>query len=403
MVRMLAGVINVITKKPTYKSIRINAHVQEETVGKEYKPFVVKGLHTYRIGASFDNGKWNAMTSVLHYNFTGFGANKNGRAHSWKPKEQWMPSIRIGYKSNKTNIYYRNDYLHETITAKAAMNNDTYKAFTQQFITNRMAQQLQGNYFFNKKNSLNATVGYTNYQRNTKTTLVNYENGTQSLSNGDGEQDIAKLHSFNFRSTLQYYASSKIIVQPGIEINYEKAMGARIKCTPAITNYSFFLSAEYKPMKKLNIRSGFRINKNSSYNAPPFMPSLNMLYNINDDFSLRAAYARGYRAPALWEFYFNFVDANHNLKGNPNLKAEHSQSINVSINYKKNIHQNIFSSGLAGFYNVFTDLIDLAINPENNREFIYINVDKYKTAGLSLNNQLAGKSLEVRLGVLLLA
>ena len=169
-----------------------------------------------------------------------------------------------------------------------------------------------------------------------------------NLTTGEGEQDISKFNSFVFRNTLQYQISNKISLQPGIDINREKASGQRILGNPVITDYAAFVSAEIKPTDKINIRPGLRFIKNSVYDAPPVIPSINTKFILSKQLDLRLAYAYGFRSPALRELYFDFVDANHNIVGNPNLKAENSNSFNGSLNWtavpKNNMYLQCFIS-----------------------------------------------------------
>ncbi|RQO30136.1 TonB-dependent receptor [Taibaiella sp. KBW10] len=398
-----AGVINIITKKPKSESFQLNAQVLEETAGKEYNAFTNKGLHTQQLSASWAKGNWNAMLGMLHYDFGGYGADSIGRNHSWKPKEQWIPSLSLGYRKEHWNLAYRNDYLLETIYAKGAINTDIYKATTQTFTTNKIAQQLQFNYNWNPKWSWNSSLSYTDYKRYTKTELIDYNTRTKELTQGEGQQDTAKFKALNFRGSLLYVLSTKLSLQPGIEYSLDAANGARIKGHPVIHNYAAFLSLEYKPTDKINIRPGFRVNKNSLYEAPPVLPSLNTLYRINNNISVRLSYAQGFRAPGLRELYFTFQDANHNLNGNPNLKAEYSHSFNGSFAYRKPVNEKSeYSTEVAYFYNTFRDLITLAPDPNDSRRYIYFNIAKNRTTGISLANKYITRNIEWRIGGLLL-
>lgn len=399
----LAGVINIITKKPEEESWQINARIQEETVGKEYKPFGTRGLHAQYVSAQWDLGHWNAMISLNHNDFRGFGADTFGRNHAWKPKEQWLPSMKIGYRSDRFNIYYRPDYLYETILTKGAINMDTYKGSNKEFVTNKTAHQLQAGYVINDRWSANAISNYSHYTRNTSTIIKNFATQEETLSTAQGDQDVANFDNFTFRTTAQYIYSGKWSFQPGFEINYEQATGDRIEGNPSYTDFSAFLSAEYKPTNSLNLRPGLRVTKNSLYEAPPLIPSINALYRFNDHYNLRASYARGYRAPALRELYFDFVDANHNLKGNPDLEAENSNSVNASLTYINNYEGNkVISSELGGFFNTFDNLISLAANPEDPNEYINVNIDEYRTAGVSWKNRFRTDDVEIALSGLML-
>ncbi|OJV56493.1 MAG: hypothetical protein BGO31_15535 [Bacteroidetes bacterium 43-16] len=406
----MAGVINIITKRPESNSIQLNAQVNEETAGKEYGFGTGKGLHTQQLSGSWDNGKLNVFASVMHYDFGGWGPDIYNRDHKWKPKEQILPSLRVGYRGENWDIMYRNDYLREAIVTKQPINLDNSRALNQFFSTDRMAHQLQHNHNWNNKWFLNTSVGYTDYRRYTKSDQLDYANKTITPAVGEGLHDTAQLYSANWRTSLLYVYSKKLSIQPGIEYSYDKASGARIVGEPSISNFAGFLTLEYKPFDKFNIRPGVRFTKNSKYDAPPLIPSLNTLYQVNDNISLRASYAQGYRAPAIRELYFIFKDSNHDLRGNEDLKAENSNSFNASFTYRKPFKENRFySTELSYFYNFYNNRIIYAqmrlpneSGNDSSNVFVLKNDEKYRTTGLSLANRFVTPKVEWRLGGMIL-
>jgi outer membrane receptor for ferrienterochelin and colicins len=395
----LAGVINIITKKHIKNNFSVNAKVQEETAGSEYYPFSYKGVHQQNVGINYKKNDWALTVGGTHNDHDGFGGDDYGRGKTWKPKEQWLGNAKIGYSKGAFNAYYRIDALKEDILSRNPINFSNYKAIDQQYVTNKLAHQLQGGYTFNKKIQLATIIGYTDYKRRTKTVRHDFEKNTDELTTGAGEQDIAKFNSFVFRNTLQYQISNKISLQPGIDINREEASGQRILGNPVITDYAAFVSAEIKPTDKINIRPGLRFIKNSVYDAPPVIPSINTKFVLSNKLDLRLAYAYGFRSPALRELYFDFVDANHNIVGNPNLKAEYSNSFNGSLNFTAVPKNNIYySASLGGFFNDFNNQIDFALASATSNQYTYFNVNKAKTTGGTLENKIAWKNLDASLG-----
>lgn len=395
----LAGVINIITKKNKANGLSLTAKVQEETAGSEYHAFNYKGVHQQNLTVDYKKNNWGFTAGGSHNDFSGFGGDAYGRDKEWLPKEQWLGNARISYDKGRFNIYYRTDLLHEDIQSKGPINYGNYKAIDQQYLTDRFTNQLQGGYTFSKKMQLAATLAYTDYKRSTKTTRHDFEKNTDELTTGEGEQDISKFNSFVFRTTVQYQLSNKISLQPGIDINREAASGPRISNSPVITDYAAFVSAEIKAGSKINIRPGLRFIKNTVYNAPPVIPSINTKFVISKNLDLRLAYAYGFRSPALRELYFYFVDANHNVVGNPNLKAENSNSINASLNWAalpKSTGN--YSVSISGFYNVFNNQIDFALSSPTSNQYTYYNVNKAKTAGGTVENKYSYKNLESSLG-----
>jgi outer membrane receptor for ferrienterochelin and colicins len=116
---------------------------------------------------------------------------------------------------------------------------------------------------------------------------------------------------------------------------------------------------------------------------------------------MRLAYAQGFRAPSIRELYFSFFDASHAIEGNPNLEAELSHSFNASWNwYVARTPSFSYTSIVSGFYNSIDNMIDYGVKPGNSAITTYINVDKYKTQGVTWNNtvQLGNASLTAGAG-----
>lgn len=165
----------------------------------------------------------------------------------------------------------------------------------------------------------------------------------------------------------------------GYEAEAEKAVGKRINDeTGIIENYALFATAEWKPIENFTVKPGLRAAYNSRYNAP-LSPSVNLLYRTPKNTEMRLSYAQGFRAPGLKELSFYFVDINHNIVGNPNLRAEQSQNLSASVKRRGTDSQRI-SWEVSGFYNHIDNLITLAQTTGN--EFSYINVGTRKTTGL---------------------
>ncbi len=192
---------------------------------------------------------------------------------------------------------------------------------------------------------------------------------------------------------------------------------------------ALFASAEYKPISTLTIKPGLRVSYNTRYGhtwvddpqdtwitniisylpiinalnyikyTPP-VPSLNVKYNLNEKFTIRAAYARGFRAPSLKELSLFFVDVNHNIQGNPNLKAENSNNFNASVVYDLPYRKNFsLSLGNTWFYNDIRDQISLAIVNPATQLYTYMNIDRFQTYGTTITADVRWKQISVNVGM----
>ena len=395
----LAGIINIITKKPGNERLSVTARVQEETANKEYAAFDGKGVHNQNLGVTWQKKGWNAYVGGTHNGFGGWQGISTTRAKDWHPKEQLLGNMKFGYRNETFNVWYRLDALNETINAMGPANVNTNQARDQKYITNRFTHQVQSDWQVNGQLHLNAILSYTDYSRKTQTTNIDLNTNRRTLSLGAGEQDLSLFDTKIFRATAQYKVSNAVSLQPGIDINMDGATGARILGSPTINDYAFFVSSELKPTSAITLRPGLRFIKNSVYDAPPLIPSLNAKIALHKNTDLRFAYARGFRSPALRELYFNFFDASHSIKGNPNLKAEYSNSFNGSLTWRSFSSSTLrITSTLTGFYNDFHNLISYGYDAANPGVMMTINVDRFKTTGGTLNNTLNAKNLQFTLG-----
>lgn len=405
----LAGVINIITKNPAKSLLNLSARVQEESAGNEYEALSGKGNHIQNFSASWKNSHWSALAGFTHNDFGGWNlASKTATisevaavTNRWKPKEQYLGNTKIGYRNNNFSIWYRLDGLKEDIDVRNGLNPNTYKGLLQTYTTHRYTQQLQSEYKISNKLQLSAIAGYTNLDRATRTVIHDFTNNTEELSTGAGEQDIAKFNATNFRATAIYNLNQSVSFQPGFEYSRDAASGQRIKGSPVINDYAAFITAEIKLGNVVNIRPGLRFIKNSIYDAPPVIPSLNAKFILSKNLDLRLAYAKGFRSPALRELYYDFVDASHNILGNPDLKAEESNSFNGSLVWSAIHHTDVeLRSTLTGFYNLVNNRIDFATSPTNNTITTLVNISRYKTTGGTLDNVFTyKKNLQASLGI----
>ncbi|GAB4031183.1 TonB-dependent receptor [Spirosoma gilvum] len=391
----LAGVINIITKKPGNERLSINARIQEETTNKDYNLLTNNGIHIQNAGITWQKKGWNLSAGVTNNTFGGWQGQSEGRTKDWLPKDQLFGHGKIGYRTENLTIYYRLDALKEDLLSEGLENVNTHQARDQKYITNRYVHQLQGDWKVNDRLQLNGQASLTDYQRRTQTTLLDLTTNRRTLSLGQGEQDVATFVSQTYRATATYKVSPAVSLQPGVDINRDASTGDRILGSPSINDYAFFVSSTLNPTTRISIRPGLRFIKNSVYDAPPVIPSLNTKIALTPTLDLRLAYARGLRSPALRELYVNFFDASHSIRGNPNLKAENSDSFNGSLVWQA---MHTFKSTLGFFYNDFRNLITYGIDPSDPRITTNINIDRFKTTGFTLENVFSWKALRATVG-----
>lgn len=399
----LAGVINIITKKAGPLKFSVTARLHEETIGREYG--IQQGIHNQYLGISWRHKRWEVGGSFGHNYFGGWKDTAVGRELAWHKKDQLLASGYVGYTAGKFNIRYRIDGLDEIITNPGNFlfydrdYNETF-AFDQEYLSRRVMQQLQAGYFVNSSLAFQAQSSFTSYSRQVFSTSISKETGDVTLDPGEGKQSIVDFTGFVFRGTALYKLNSIISFQPGVDINLESGKGERLKTGEnRVNDYAFFITSEITPSSKVSIRPGLRFIKNSVYNAPGVIPSLNTRVALTKSLDFRFSYARGFRSPSLRELYFDFFDANHNIVGNPDLKAETSHSFNASFSWKKTTPGEVaYTTTLGGFYNDVNDLIDFAVSSSDPNLFILTNVSNSRTAGINLGTMAKYRKWNITVG-----
>lgn len=397
----LAGVINIISRKgaKSGKAVSVQARMQEESAGDEYDAFTGGGTHNENVTVNWQGKKWYADAGTTRNNFGGLQGDKEGREKEWLPKDQWLATGTVGHVADNLNVWYRLNYLNEVLETPGAPNINTNIALDKEYRTDRFTHHLQAEWDISSKWNFNAMASFQDYSRRTLTSTYNVTTGERYLSPEPGTQDKSVFSSTTFRGTFLYRPTASISVQPGVDLNFNKGTGDRIDATRSIGDYAAFVSAELKPWPQVNIRPGARFIYNTVYDAPPVIPSVNVKISLTPALDLRAAYARGFRAPSLRELYFYFFDSSHSIRGNPDLKAEYSNSFTASLTWHAyNRSELSVNTTWGGFYNRFDNMITLGYDPENPGANTYINVAKYKTTGGTFTNSLRYKALNATAG-----
>ena len=393
----LAGVVNIITKKQSRHKYGISVNLQEETVGSEYG--TDKGVHNQNLSAFFNHKNFYFNGNIGRNSFEGWKGDTTGRELIWHAKRQFLGSAVVGYKTRKLHAYYRFDGLDELITNPANFPGPGEPALDREYISNRTMHQLQASYVFSYNTDVNFAASHSRFSRQVYSSLY-YPDGDVRSVTTPGANSMSTFNGINLRASVQYRPYKWLSFQPGADINLEDGDGERMKQgVQKIGDYAFFVTAEISPIKNLNIKPGVRMIENSVYDAPPAIPSLHFKYTLSDRFDIRAAYARGFRAPSLRELYYSFTDASHDIVGNPNLKAEHSDSYNASLSYSPKINGiKKFTTTLNAFTNNVTDRIEYLFSNTLGTPTTYMNVSDFRTRGVNIESTLTNEKLSAGLG-----
>jgi len=368
----LAGAINIITKENLRNKFLASANTYYESVG------------VYNGNAALNFNKNNnsfSLTGGRNF-FGGFSRPDTSRSQLWKPKEQYFSDAYYIFKKNKIKFRVDGKYFQETILDKGNIRrtNEIW-AFDSYFITERLTAKAQ----------LTGPVGeYSNFDIMTSwsgySALKNiYRKDFTSLEKILIKKDPTTFSTYLTRGNYAWQPESGIFaMQAGLDLNYERGEGKRIENEfQEIGDYAVYLSTQYNPIKSISLQPGFRLAYNTRYKAP-WVPSINLKWTPVKQLNIRFSYVRGFRAPTLKELYLDFVDINHNVKGNPDLKSENSHNLNASFQYDNQFNNNFYGIELNTFSNIVNSQISLVPIDSTTMRYSYRNINEYRSLGYNV-------------------
>ncbi len=387
----LAGVINIITKENNYTSLQTNAEAYTESVG----------VYNVNANISLKKNRWSGSLAGARNFFGGFSVVDTSRSKRWKPKRQYNTDASLAYTYRELQARITASYFNEMLLDKGNLLSPYFEtAFDNHFITNRFTTKADVKTRLFKDRYLNVLASYAYYDRVKNNYFVDLTTLDKQLTLNPEDQDTSSFDQYLLRAEFSKSTeNSAFNYQLGIDLNYETGAGKRIlDKEQALGDYAAFLSVKIKPALRLMLQPGLRYSYNTKYKAP-LVYSLNARYELAEALSLRASYAKGFRAPSLKELYLEFVDVNHNIRGNENLEAEDSQNLNFSLRYNHEKPTYDYGAELSIFYNNINNSISLATLDATSSLYTYVNVDQMITQGYQLNfNNRVYPWLEIKLG-----
>jgi outer membrane receptor for ferrienterochelin and colicins len=347
----LAGAINIITKKKSSHKMEVNASAYYETVGRYNS--------TLNIGLRKTNGIYN-FSFGRNY-FDGWSEIKQVRYQDWKPKEQYFGRFQYLRKIGLFDLTIKSEALKEKLSNKGLPRMPYQEtAFDEYYYTRRFDNSVTATSKLPHNRYLNLIAAFNTYSRTKNRYLFNRVTLDKNLVPEQNEQDTTKFNTLVLRGTFtKSLLNAKLNYQIGYDINSETGRGSKFKnSNTSIHDFATFLSMEISPIDRITIKPGIRLAVNSVYKSIP-LPSLNLKFQSKKGYTLRTSYARGFRAPDLKELYLYFVDVNHDVIGNPNLNAEKSNNIQLSLLRKLIFKKSIIQPEVALFYNSINDRIIL--------------------------------------------
>lgn len=372
----LAGVINIITKPSDRLLYSSNLDAYYESVG----------VYNINMSAS-GRAKRNSFGITAGRNFfDGYQAPGTPWQARWKPKRQINLSGEYKYNWDNANVRLSTSYFNQEVRDNGQLIAPDYVTrIDKYYFTNRFVTRADFQKYVNANSLVKGLASYSAYSKIKNVYLNDLTTLNKKLTGFD--QDTTRFRDALLRLEYSHLNPEKVLgFQAGVDLNNESGYGKRIKDNEqSIGNYALFASLNYTPISTLIIQPGLRLLYNTDYKAP-LIYSFNIKYSLNENIAIRGSIASGFRSPSLKELYLDFADVNHDIHGNPDLKAETSVSTNVMIqyssqqtkNYEWGVELNLFNNNIKN--NI--QLIPTGISDIN---YTYENVNRFITRGFEVN------------------
>lgn len=408
----VAGVINIITRKSSSKKVSVRASVQEETVRDNYDlKKKGNGRHIQNLSVDYNiDNNWFANISFNHNQFMGYEGESRGykyfgtdpdtkRGYEWNPKDQFDASALIKYSKNKTAFYYKLSYLHENfnfynpevnrIPLNDGMGGVIYQSLDRKYNTSRWIHQF----------NIQANLGHIRYMgdfsyqiQDRKYFDYNYDIPNRSIRNEQEEKSYNKTDIIYSRGMFSNFLNNKTFdFQLGYELDYTNGYAALIagqffgdSVKRQIFTYSNFVSAEWNVTDKFSLRPGARLSVSEMFDNQ-FNYSLSARYKTSENSNLRAVAGSANRYPTYDELFTYFVNINHDLQGNPDLKPE--KGFSAGLFWDKNSTTASdwkIAYGLGGLYLDVQDKIEMVMVKKPST-YKYQNLNTYRNMLFSAN------------------
>lgn len=368
----LAGAINLISRENTTSVLNTSFTSLYESVGQYNFAASVSG-NAGKHGYNIDGGR---------NFFDGFNYHDTSRSMTFKPNRQYFFNGYYLFSPKNMKFKLTGDYFNELLEDKGPLLPAYYETAIDHYY-NTIRYSGRADYSLNLpgQHYITGVLSYSLYDRITReysmdlTTLRKTE--SESGYNKTGIKSLIGRATYSRNDTVRNFN-----YQTGLDVDVETVTGKRIAGNQQqIGDYALFLMMKWEPWKVFSLQPGVRFIYNTKYPAP-VVYALSLRYEPFSRTLLRFSYARGFRAPDIKQLYMDFVDVNHNVQGNPDLKAEQSHNLNLNLTYGAERKKTAYSFSLTGFFNAIENHIDLASTGAGITSYTYINISQYQTTGV---------------------
>lgn len=399
----LAGVVNIITKKP-------KSDLFSGNISYRYSSFNTNDANTNFV---WKKKKFSGSLFTNYFASDGYDLDKEKPLQTVEPyyNTTFQPKLYYDF-SEKFKLVIGTRFYNQKQEYKSIINNENYQGKSS---VNELDSQIKLEHKWNSKIYSEYELYATNYKTNEFLNNNNYQLFEESYYN-----------QWLFRPEIRTnFPIKNDKITTGIGINHETLDRTYFTHKVGFDSQYAFLQYDYNPNKKWNILAGFRYDHHNQYQSQ-LSPKIALNFKINNYISVKSSIGYGYKAPDFRQLYFDFTNsavgytvlgynvAQERLKDLENqgqiLKQIQGITFNEPLKPESSINYNLGSFYQKGklkielntFYNAITNLIDtraIAIKYSGQNVFSYYNVGKIFTYGTEVNTTYSfSKKLNISMG-----
>lgn len=407
----LAGVINIITDKPTTNKSTLQFHA------------AVNNTFGISAGKNLIGKKLSIQLFANCYSSGGYDLDKNIYGKTADPYRNYSFAIKAFYDITKhiqlqssarlfTQKQFNNYLVYTGIQPEAV---DGSSNETDWSLNNQL------HYIISNKIKLVSRLYVTGYQNNAKVFLQK----DRTLF------DRSFLHQFLAKPELQFELGSKPNQKfiAGFGYNYETIDANRYAGKKKLNTFYGYAQKEWLPLKSVNITLGARLDKHDLYKAQ-FNPKLALAWKPLKDLTIIASVGCGFKTPDFRQQYLSFtnslvgytllganelnngliqlkqqglIDANIDITPyltDHTLLPERSVGINIGMRYHLLTNANINAEFFRNDINNLIDRYNLPFTKTNSQNiYSYENINSVFTQGFTVGiDQKFGNTFTVNAG-----
>lgn len=389
----LAGVINIITKKP-----------DELFTGRVFTEYGSRASYNVGADVSFNVNKISGNAGFSAYGSDGFDLSETEFGNNQNPYDNVTLNTAINYdfsdltSLNVSGRYYKNNFSGLTLATvqgqEIGISEDGWQddlSLNLRFDTSPFSRF--------QSTAIVYTTLYEDY------TTTNFEDPSQANIINNNQQGYSKAEIQN-----NYTWLNNDITTFGAGVTSEFVRAERFQGKRNQGGLFVFAQHQFLFQDKLSLIAGARLDNHSSYDSY-LSPKLSFKYDLNQNFTFRASVGRGFKAPDFRTLYLNFDNSGsgyllygvknigaelanfdqqglillYNFDANSlaTLEPEYSTAYNVGFSFKTTDSK--ISSRVNLFRNNAQNLIEaleVAELTDGNTVFGYVNINKAKTQGV---------------------